>query len=163
MDRIHQVIREIVSRQQKTERRLSDQSSVEPLAQKDLCHNRRFCTAAGGFVGVGPRPLQTGDLITILYGAQWPIILRRFETGYHLLGRCLFLVLCMEKLSVNIEAKVFQTSCLCSIDIRTVASEKLVWPSNQEFHMRGSICNWFERIWRVLESGNHSSTCLDCL
>jgi hypothetical protein len=88
MDRIHQVVREIVSRQQKTELRLSGQSPVEPLAKKDLYHNRRFFTAAGGYVGVGPRPLQTGDLITILYGAQWPIILRRFKTGYHLLGQC---------------------------------------------------------------------------
>jgi hypothetical protein len=88
MDTIHQVVTEIVSRQQRTEWRLSDRSPVEPLAQKNLYHNRRFFTAASGYVGVGPRPLQTGDLITILYGAQWPIILRRFRTGYHLLGQC---------------------------------------------------------------------------
>lgn len=88
MDRIHQVVREIVSRQQKIERRLCDRSPVETLAQKNLYHNRRFFTAAGGYVGVGPRPLQTSDLLTIMYGAQWPIIIRRFKTGYHLLGQC---------------------------------------------------------------------------
>jgi hypothetical protein len=51
---------------------------------------------------------------------------------------------------MNIEAKVFQTSSLCSIDIRTVSFEKLASSSNQKFHMKDSVCIWFERMWKSL-------------
>jgi len=85
---LHQTIEDIVANQQKAERRFSDNSLAELLADSPLCQNRRFFGATGGYVGVGPRPLRTGDLVTILYGAQWPIILRPLRNGYHFLGQC---------------------------------------------------------------------------
>lgn len=62
--------------------------SGELLAADSFWLNRRFFGATGGYVGVGPRPLQTGDLVTILYGSPWPIILRPLRNGYYLLGQC---------------------------------------------------------------------------
>jgi hypothetical protein len=87
-DELYRSVEDIVGNQQKAERRFSGDSLVELLANDDLCQNRRFFGATCGFIGVGPSVLRKGDFVTIVYGAPWPIILRRVGNGYQFLGQC---------------------------------------------------------------------------
>ncbi|EMC98505.1 hypothetical protein BAUCODRAFT_574559 [Baudoinia panamericana UAMH 10762] len=40
------------------------------------CINRHFFVTQDGRPGLGPRTLKDGDIVTVLYGSQWPVILR---------------------------------------------------------------------------------------
>lgn len=50
--------------------------------------HRALMQTAYGYIGLGPECMRAGDVIAILYGCQWPVVLRPLqETGeYSLLG-----------------------------------------------------------------------------
>lgn len=52
--------------------------------------NRRVFATSTGEIGVGPKVMQEGDMIVVLYGARLPQLLRRSESDgrYRLLGQC---------------------------------------------------------------------------
>ncbi|EON62965.1 hypothetical protein W97_02191 [Coniosporium apollinis CBS 100218] len=52
-----------------------------------VCDRRRLFISKRGYLGLGPRVLQEGDLCCILYGATMPFILRRRDDHYILLGQ----------------------------------------------------------------------------
>jgi len=43
----------------------------------DACYNRCIFTTAGGRLGIGPKAMETGDLVAALWGCQWPVVLRQ--------------------------------------------------------------------------------------
>ncbi len=58
-----------------------------------MMQNRLFATC-GGYVGVGPRCIENGDVVCILPGAQTPFVLRKRacvkgnQQTYTLFGEC---------------------------------------------------------------------------
>lgn len=42
-----------------------------------VCYLRRFFVTAGGRIGLGPQTMQSGDFAVVIYGCEWPVILRR--------------------------------------------------------------------------------------
>ena len=39
-------------------------------------------------VGLGPHAMQVDDIVVILYGCQWPVVLRRHWKHYIVIGIC---------------------------------------------------------------------------
>lgn len=51
--------------------------------------NRCFFVTANASMGIGPRTLHPHDLIAVLYGSKWPVVLRPVESGqYRMIGTC---------------------------------------------------------------------------
>lgn len=50
--------------------------------------NRRFFITREGHMGLGPRDMEPGDVVCILFGAQVPFVLRAVNNHYVLLGEC---------------------------------------------------------------------------
>lgn len=51
--------------------------------------NRRFFTAANGYIGLGPADLESGDIVSVLLGLRLPMILRPCGSGnYKIVGTC---------------------------------------------------------------------------
>ena len=49
---------------------------------------RRFFVTASGSMGIGPRKMRSQDIIAILHGCRWPVVLRRQGEYYNILGTC---------------------------------------------------------------------------
>lgn len=47
------------------------------LAHGRMSFLRRFFLTIGGRIGLGPQNMRVGDFVTILYGGEWPFVLRR--------------------------------------------------------------------------------------
>jgi hypothetical protein len=61
----------------------------QELVQRSLeaaISNRRFFRTDYGFVGIGPDNIENGDLVSIVFGADMPLILRPFGTFHELVG-----------------------------------------------------------------------------
>ena len=59
------------------------------LVQKSLAaaiSDRRFFRTNCGFVGIGPDNIKNGDLVSIVFGADMPLILRPFRVLHKLVG-----------------------------------------------------------------------------
>jgi hypothetical protein len=59
------------------------------LVQKSLAaaiSDRRFFRTNCGFVGIGPDNINNGDLVSIVFGADMPLILRPFRRFHKLVG-----------------------------------------------------------------------------
>ena len=58
------------------------------IAFDRACRNRSLFVTANGVPGVGPIVMQAGDIVAVLYGCRWPVILRSLPTGgeYTVLG-----------------------------------------------------------------------------
>ena len=52
------------------------------------CKGRKMFQTKAGYLGLGPRMLQQGDLVFILFGGKTPYLLRPNGTGYKLVGEC---------------------------------------------------------------------------
>lgn len=52
------------------------------------CANRRLFKTTSGRLGLGPRTMQESDVVCILFGSQWPVILRRRGESYQTVGVC---------------------------------------------------------------------------
>ena len=51
--------------------------------------NRCFFSTTAASMGVGPRTMQSRDIIAALYGSRWPVVLRSVDNGqYRVLGTC---------------------------------------------------------------------------
>ena len=51
------------------------------------CRNRRFFVSKTGYIGTGPRVMQLGDVVVVLYGSTVPFILRPNTETYMLIGQ----------------------------------------------------------------------------
>jgi hypothetical protein len=65
--------------------------SLEPgqkykLDMEKACAGRRAFITKTGFVGLEPPCMQVGDVVGVLYGSRAPLILRRNEVHYWLIG-----------------------------------------------------------------------------
>ena len=49
---------------------------------------RCFFVTDSGSMGIGPRTMRSQDIIAILYGCIWPVVLRRQGEYYNILGTC---------------------------------------------------------------------------
>lgn len=64
-----------------------DRRSLRYLqAFREACTDRRFFVGSMGYFGLGPSTTQSDDLVCILYGSRWPVILRLVEGHYQILG-----------------------------------------------------------------------------
>jgi hypothetical protein len=61
-------------------------SSMRNASCMDCCRDRRFFVTGTRSVGIGPRCMQPGDVVTVLRGGPRPLILRKKGDGYWLLG-----------------------------------------------------------------------------
>lgn len=53
------------------------------------CRNRLVVRTASGLVGLAPSVALKGDIIAMLYGGHWPVVLRPSDGGkYRLVGHC---------------------------------------------------------------------------
>jgi hypothetical protein len=52
------------------------------------CNNRRFFGTNSRYMGIASSPVRVGDLVTILYGAPWPIILRLVKGTFQFVCQC---------------------------------------------------------------------------
>jgi hypothetical protein len=60
--------------------------SMRDVSLVEKCMKRRFFVTGTGSVGIGPRCMQPGDVVTVLRGGQSPFILRKTGYRYWLLG-----------------------------------------------------------------------------
>jgi hypothetical protein len=51
-----------------------------------MCYNRSLFGTSGRHIGIGPRTMKNGDIVAILYGCQWPVILRDEGAHHRILG-----------------------------------------------------------------------------
>jgi hypothetical protein len=63
-------------------------SSGKSTAARVACTGRVFFTTSRGLTGVGPRKIQPGDTVVVLFGARVPYVLRRKGNHYRLIGDC---------------------------------------------------------------------------
>jgi hypothetical protein len=57
-------------------------------AAREACNNRKIFRTGREYIGLGPRALQDGDGIWILFGAKMPFVLRAKGKHYQLVGEC---------------------------------------------------------------------------
>jgi hypothetical protein len=57
-------------------------------AARDTCWNRTLFTTSKGYIGIGPKALQVGDLLCVLSGGRVPFVLRRKDDIFQLIGEC---------------------------------------------------------------------------
>ncbi len=50
------------------------------------CNGRRLFRTQKGYVGLGPKDIRNGDIVSVLLGGQVPFILRKLEDTYILIG-----------------------------------------------------------------------------
>lgn len=51
-------------------------------------HHRRLFTTTKGYIGLGPRPTQGGDILCVLFGCPVPFVLQPSGERYRLVGEC---------------------------------------------------------------------------
>lgn len=59
------------------------------FAMEVACHARNFFTTTAGHIGLGPSSIRTRDFVVVIYGCQWPVILRPSTldaASYELIG-----------------------------------------------------------------------------
>jgi len=50
--------------------------------------HRTFFITKSGYMGIGPMPLEVGDTICVVLGCNVPLLLRKYEDHYILVGEC---------------------------------------------------------------------------
>ena len=50
--------------------------------------DRRFFRTTKGYIGMGPRPLQKGDVVALFKGGMVPLVIRSLEDKWELVGDC---------------------------------------------------------------------------
>jgi hypothetical protein len=58
------------------------------FAHGERCHDRRFFISEAGRFGWGPDGMKEGDIVAILNGLDFPLVLRRVEQGFEVVGDC---------------------------------------------------------------------------
>ena len=49
---------------------------------------RRLVTTSTGYLGLAPAELLEGDIIAVLYGCNFPVVLRPCEDKFYFIGEC---------------------------------------------------------------------------
>jgi hypothetical protein len=49
---------------------------------------RKLVTTATGFVGLAPEAAQKNDVVAVLFGCSFPVVLRPFERSFKYIGEC---------------------------------------------------------------------------
>lgn len=60
-------------------------------ALANASHNRMVFKTTSRYVGLGPQTTRKDDIVAILYGSRWPVVLREFEQypgDYEFVGTC---------------------------------------------------------------------------
>ncbi|KAH7371857.1 hypothetical protein BKA64DRAFT_689639 [Cadophora sp. MPI-SDFR-AT-0126] len=65
----------------------ADPRAYQLLVQQCTC-NRRLLLTQNGYLGIGPKALQSDDQIWILFGARTPIAFRPNSDYYQVAGDC---------------------------------------------------------------------------
>jgi len=47
---------------------------------------RKVLTTEAGFVGIGMRQIEVGDIISFVFGTTAPLVLRRYADNYRIVG-----------------------------------------------------------------------------
>jgi hypothetical protein len=55
-----------------------------------VCYGRRFAITDTGYIGLVPSRCEVADYVCILLGCSLPIVLRKQEDFYELIGECYF-------------------------------------------------------------------------
>jgi hypothetical protein len=63
-------------------------SFSSPILVQDATHYRRLIKTSLGYFGHAPYQWQTGDIVWILFGSQFPMILRPEDGHFFLVGHC---------------------------------------------------------------------------
>lgn len=71
-----------------TEQDLSDELEEYWHNVDKYCRNRRLLKDGNGHLGLGPSTTEEGDIISILFGAPWLIVLRPQGTWYEFIQPC---------------------------------------------------------------------------
>ena len=58
------------------------------LALAKACANRRVFATASGFLGVGPQRMKENDIVAVIFGSRWPLVLRTQANSYEIVGLC---------------------------------------------------------------------------
>lgn len=78
-----------------TNRKFPWDADADPLAVQyyrsmiNACYHRNFFSTEIGHIGLGPKSVSTGDVVAILYGGTFPVILRpseKFPEDYEVVG-----------------------------------------------------------------------------
>lgn len=74
---------------------LPDSASDEDRADSEtfqallnVCPHRRVMTTAQGYADLGPKISEAGDIIVVVYGSQWPFVMRPCKEKYYFIGHC---------------------------------------------------------------------------
>ena len=58
------------------------------FACRQACLNRSFFTTRDGYMGLGDKYTQAGDVVALLYGARTPFVLRPYGDYFTVVGPC---------------------------------------------------------------------------
>ncbi|KIM98517.1 hypothetical protein OIDMADRAFT_31305 [Oidiodendron maius Zn] len=65
-----------------------DSNCMREIVDWTGLHKRRFFITNTQAIGIGPREIQAGDIIGVIFGGQAPFVLRPCGGHYHLVGEC---------------------------------------------------------------------------
>lgn len=57
-------------------------------AAKSACQSRVFLKTSEGWRGIGPKDVEAGDILIVLFGSRVPFVLRRDGSSYRLISDC---------------------------------------------------------------------------
>jgi hypothetical protein len=49
---------------------------------------RKFCTTNTGYICMVPETVERGDVVVVLLGCNFPVLLRPYESKYRVVGEC---------------------------------------------------------------------------
>lgn len=67
---------------------LTENHAVNIGISKLALDSRKLITTNTEFLGLTPEETWSGDVIAVLYGCNFPIVLRRFERAFKYVGEC---------------------------------------------------------------------------
>jgi hypothetical protein len=69
-----------------------------PLLNEDVTHDmklsvltltgRRLVSTQSGYIGLAPEAVPSGDVVAIIYGCNFPMLLRRHARSFKVTGKC---------------------------------------------------------------------------
>lgn len=66
----------------------SDKYTAYAVTTRENCAPRQLFITSKGYIGLGPHILKTGDVIVFLPGVIEPLVLRKMDECYKLVGTC---------------------------------------------------------------------------
>lgn len=70
---------------------------------------RRLITTTTGYIGLTPEDVETGDIVAVILGCDFPVLLRPFGTMYRVVGECyIHGIMSGELLTAQMQKKPYQ-------------------------------------------------------